>query len=60
MTKTNFNNTFVCDVKWFNGDGYKQYIRTFKGESHYTNWSNYISRNGGKVIGINYLNKEKV
>jgi len=50
-----FSKTFICDVKI--DRKYKRYIKDFKDENHYENWVDWIGSRGGKVIGINYLNK---
>ena len=48
---------YRVDVKW-DINNYKVYIKSFNDESHYQNWCSYISKRGGKVIGIDYLKKQ--
>jgi len=45
---------YRLDVKWDRGK-YKSYIKSFNDESHYQNWCSFISKRGGKVIGIDYI-----
>tara|TARA_R110000823_G_scaffold44148_2_gene114463 strand:- start:468 stop:644 length:177 start_codon:yes stop_codon:yes gene_type:complete len=47
---------YRLDVKW-DTKKYKVYIKSFNDESHYENWVDFIQERGGKVIGINYINK---
>lgn len=45
---------YRLDVKW-DTKKYKVYIKSFNDESHYQNWCSYISKRGGKVVGIDYI-----
>ena len=45
---------YRVDVKW-DINNYKVYIKSFNDESHYQNWCSYISKKGGKVVGIDYI-----
>lgn len=47
---------YRLDVKW-DREKYKVYIKSFNDESHYQNWCSYISKRGGKVVGIDYIKK---